>query len=83
MYQCAHCIHNKVFESEGERKGARVGHMQTCNDCDDTATHCNTLQHTLSALKSLFVKHTIDKETRYSYVPPGILMCVVLCCGVL
>jgi len=38
--------------------------------------------HSLSALKTLFVTHTIDKEARYCYVPPGILLCVALCCSV-
>jgi len=58
-----------------------------CNTLQHTATHCNILQHTethtLTALKTLFVNHTVDKEARYSYVPPGILMYVAVCCSML
>jgi len=77
------CTTERLYQSVGEKyKG-----WTAFNDCDDTATHCYTLLHTathiLTALRTLFVNHTIDKEARYSNVPPGNLMCVAVCCSVL
>ena len=46
VYQCAHCMHNKVVASECERKVQGLDtckHVTTVTTLQHTATHYNTL----------------------------------------